>query len=66
LTWGSSESCALTVVGELFRPLHEQLDDLVDSRRDLADTVAERIVAVGGNPDGQASAVASSSRWVPE
>jgi starvation-inducible DNA-binding protein len=56
----------LTVVGELFRPLHEQLDDLVDSRRDLADTVAERIVAVGGKPDGQASAVASSSSWVPE
>jgi starvation-inducible DNA-binding protein len=54
-----------TVVGELFRPLHEQLDDLVDSWRDLADTVAERIVAVGGSPDGQASAVASSSSWVP-
>jgi starvation-inducible DNA-binding protein len=54
-----------TVVGELFRPLHEQLDDLVDSWRDLADTVAERIVAVGGSPDGQASAVASSTSWVP-
>jgi starvation-inducible DNA-binding protein len=54
-----------TVVGELFRPLHEQLDELVTSWRELADTVAERIVAIGGSPDGQASAVASSSSWVP-
>jgi starvation-inducible DNA-binding protein len=53
-----------TVVGELFRPLHEQLDELVHSWRDLADTVAERIVAVGGSPDGQASTVASNSSWV--
>src|ERR1700720_1133280 len=53
-----------TVVGELFRPLHAQLDELVDSCRDLADTVAERIVAVGGSPDGQASAIASTSGWV--
>src|SRR5712664_4165982 len=54
-----------TVVGELFRPLHEQLDDLVTSWRELADTVAERLVAVGGSPDGQASTVASRSTWVP-
>jgi starvation-inducible DNA-binding protein len=54
-----------TVVGELFRPLHEQLDDLVGSWRDLADTVAERIVAIGGSPDGRASAIASTSTWAP-
>jgi starvation-inducible DNA-binding protein len=54
-----------TVVGELFRPLHEQLDDLVTSWRELADTVAERLVAVGGSPDGQASTVASRSTWMP-
>lgn len=54
-----------TVVGELFRPLHEQLDELVDSWRGLGDTVAERIVAVGGVPDGQAAAVASASGWEP-
>src|SRR5215472_10630765 len=52
-----------TVVGELFRPLHAQLDDLVDSWRDLADTVAERLVAIGGVPDAQASTVASGSGW---
>jgi starvation-inducible DNA-binding protein len=54
-----------TVVGEQFQPLHQQLDDLVRSWRDLADTVAERVVAVGGIPDGQASAVAASSGWSP-
>jgi starvation-inducible DNA-binding protein len=53
-----------TVVGELFRPLHAQLDELVESSRDLADTVAERIIAIGGSPDGQASTVASGSGWV--
>jgi starvation-inducible DNA-binding protein len=54
-----------TVVGELFRPLHAQLDELVDSWRDLADTVAERIVAIGGVPDAQAATIASSSGWEP-
>jgi starvation-inducible DNA-binding protein len=50
-----------TVVGPLFRPLHEQLDELVASWRDLADTVAERAVALGVWPDGQAAAIAAGS-----
>jgi starvation-inducible DNA-binding protein len=54
-----------TVVGELFRPLHAQLHELVDSWRNLADTVAERIVAVGGEPDVQASTLAAGSGWEP-
>jgi starvation-inducible DNA-binding protein len=49
------------VVGPLFRPLHLQLDQLVDSWRELADTVAERAVALGYVPDGQAQAVAAGS-----
>jgi starvation-inducible DNA-binding protein len=48
-----------TVTGSLFRALHERLDELVDSWRQLADTVAERIVAVGCWPDGQAHTVAA-------
>jgi starvation-inducible DNA-binding protein len=48
-----------TVAGPLFHPLHERLDELVDSWRDLADTIAERAVAVGYWPDGQAQAVAA-------
>jgi starvation-inducible DNA-binding protein len=50
-----------SVVGPLFRPLHEHLDELVNSWRELADTVAERAVAIGFFPDGQAGAVASGS-----
>jgi starvation-inducible DNA-binding protein len=41
------------VVGHAFRPVHEQLDELVASWRDLADVVAERAVALGYVPDGR-------------
>jgi starvation-inducible DNA-binding protein len=50
-----------SIVGPLFRPLHLYLDELIDSWRDLGDTVAERAVAVGFWPDGQADAVVASS-----
>lgn len=50
-----------SVVGPLFKPLHEQLDELVDSWREQADTVAERAVALGIWPDGQAAAVNAGS-----
>ena len=44
-----------------FKPLHEHLDELVDSWRELSDTVAERAVALGFFPDGQAAAVSAGS-----
>jgi starvation-inducible DNA-binding protein len=50
-----------SVVGVPFKPPHEQLDELVDSWRELADTVAERAVALGFSPDGQAAAVSAGS-----
>ena len=50
-----------SVVGALFQPLHEHLDELVDSWRELADTVAERAVALGFSPDGQAAAISAGS-----
>jgi starvation-inducible DNA-binding protein len=50
-----------SVTGPLFRPLHEQLDELVDSWRELSDVVAERAIAIGYFVDGQSSAVASAS-----
>src|SRR4051794_35345646 len=53
------------VVGHAFRPVHEQLDELVASWRDLADVVAERAVALGCVPDGQARAVAAGSPLSP-
>jgi starvation-inducible DNA-binding protein len=48
------------IFGRPFKPLHEHLDELVDSWRDLSDTVAERAVALGVAPDGQAAAVVGS------
>jgi starvation-inducible DNA-binding protein len=48
-----------------FKPLHEHLDELVDAWRDLSDTVAERAVALGLAPDGQAGAVIAESRIEP-
>jgi starvation-inducible DNA-binding protein len=53
------------IVGPLFRPLHLQLDELVESWHELSDTVAERAVALGFVPDGQASAVVAGSQLAP-
>ena len=53
------------VYGPLFRPLHQQLDELTASWRELADTVAERAVALGVVPDGQAQAVVSGAQVTP-
>lgn len=50
------------VFGPLFQPVHLQVDELVDSWRELADKVAERAVALGFIPDGQAPAVAAGSQ----
>jgi starvation-inducible DNA-binding protein len=49
------------IYGRPFKPLHEHLDELVDSWHDLADTVAERAVALGVSPDGRAATVSSDS-----
>jgi starvation-inducible DNA-binding protein len=54
-----------TVVGPLFRPLHEHLDELVESWRELADTVAERAVAIGFWPDAQSASVSAGSDLAP-
>jgi starvation-inducible DNA-binding protein len=53
------------VVGQLFRSLHLQLDKLVDSWRDLSAVVAERAVALGYVPAGQAQAVAAGAEIGP-
>lgn len=49
------------IFGRPFKPLHEHLDELVDSWRELSDTVAERAVALGIAPDGRAGAVSTGS-----
>jgi starvation-inducible DNA-binding protein len=53
------------VVGPWSRPLHLYLDEIVSCWRELADTVAERAVALGFVPDGQLEAVAAGSQLTP-
>jgi starvation-inducible DNA-binding protein len=45
--------------GPLFRPVHLQLDELVDDARSWSDQVAERIVALGVPADGRVETVAA-------
>ncbi|WP_047893517.1 Dps family protein [Micromonospora sp. RV43] len=57
-----------TVTGPRFRTLHQQLDEVVDTTRRHADTVAERAATIGVAPDGRAAAVAARStipQWAP-
>lgn len=49
------------VVGPFFKPLHEQFDEIVNDVRMWADTVAERLVAIGEAPDGRVATVATQT-----
>ncbi|MFI6673134.1 Dps family protein [Kribbella sp. NPDC050470] len=49
------------VVGRNFRDLHLQLDEIVDVARVAADTIAERMRALGTTPDGRAPTIAASA-----
>ncbi|MFJ6753380.1 MULTISPECIES: Dps family protein [unclassified Streptomyces] len=49
------------VVGPRFRSVHLQLDDVVVTARQHADTVAERASAISVSPDGRAVTVAKTS-----
>ncbi|MGC3001961.1 Dps family protein [Streptomyces sp. G35A] len=49
------------VVGQRFRSVHLQLDEVVTLARAHSDTVAERAAALGVSPDGRAATVAVGS-----
>jgi len=53
------------IKGPGFRELHLHLDELVDDWRELADTVAERAVALGFPADGRAPTVIEQSELDP-
>jgi starvation-inducible DNA-binding protein len=53
------------VVGPHFRSLHAELDELVDAWRAMGDEIAERSVALGAAPDGQAEIVVGSTEIEP-
>lgn len=46
------------VVGHNFRDLHLQLDEIVEEAREHSDTIAERMRALHGVPDGRTTTVA--------
>ncbi|MGW4274619.1 Dps family protein [Streptomyces seoulensis] len=48
------------IVGPRFRSIHLQLDEVVASAREFADTVAERAAALGVSPDGRPETIASA------
>jgi len=53
------------VAGPGFRTVHPSFDELVADWHELADTVAERAVALGFSPDGLAPAVIDQSELEP-
>ncbi|MFB9836956.1 Dps family protein [Actinoallomurus acaciae] len=69
----SAKQAHWNLTGRNFRSIHLQLDEVVDLAREYADTVAERAVAIGVNPDGRARTVAEKTRlhqletgWLPD
>jgi starvation-inducible DNA-binding protein len=50
------------VHGSNFRSVHLELDDVEVQLRDSQDLLAERMAAVGGNPDGRAVTVEATSQ----
>ncbi|WP_329256890.1 DNA starvation/stationary phase protection protein [Actinoallomurus sp. NBC_01490] len=69
----SAKQAHWNLTGRSFRSVHLQLDEVVALAREYADTVAERAVAIGVNPDGRARAVAEQTKlhqletgWLPD
>lgn len=50
------------VKGMGFLPLHEQLDDIIETTRNASDEIAERIVMLGAAPQGHCQTVAKETR----
>jgi starvation-inducible DNA-binding protein len=50
------------LIGTHFPSIHLQLDEVVALARTHMDTIAERAVALGVNPDGRAATISRSSR----
>jgi len=50
------------LTGRYFRPIHLQLDEVVELARRHTDTIAERAVAIGVNPDGRVRTIAENTK----
>ncbi len=51
--------------GPRFRSLHLQLDELVTTARDFADSLAERTATIGTPPDGRCVTITATSALPP-
>jgi starvation-inducible DNA-binding protein len=49
------------VVGKNFRDTHRVLDEIIEDAREFSDTVAERMRALHGIPDGRSDTVAATT-----
>jgi starvation-inducible DNA-binding protein len=49
------------VEGPLFKPLHEQFDEIAEMARHWTDIAAERLTAIGVSPDGRPETVVSQA-----
>lgn len=49
------------VRGPNFKALHELFDEVAQQAEDFSDLIAERMVAIGGTPDGRVTTVAQRS-----
>jgi len=49
------------VIGQQFRSVHLELDELVTTARDFTDAAAERATAIGVSPDGRSATVAKTA-----
>lgn len=61
----SGKQAHWNVVGPLFRPVHLELDEIVESAHEAADTVAERLSALREVPDGRSASVAEKTPFQP-
>lgn len=53
------------VVGNNFRDLHLQLDEVVDAAREFSDQIAERMRALWATPDGRSATVTAQTSLAP-
>jgi starvation-inducible DNA-binding protein len=61
----TAEQAHRALSGPRFRSLHLQLDELVTTAGDFADTPAERTAAIGTPPDGRRATITATSALPP-
>lgn len=58
---GQGKQAHWNVVGKNFRDTHRILDEIIEDSRTFSDTVAERMRALHGTPDGRSDTVADTT-----